>query len=93
MTVNGVDISNDEFFYWLSYYCYNAAYYGSFYGYDMDFSDAEIRQDMIDSTTDAVAYHAVLRQMCEKENVVPSLPRCSSRLTKTAWTICSKATA
>lgn len=72
VTVNGVDISNDEFFYWLSYYCYNAAYYGSFYGYDMDFSDAEIRQDMIDSTTDAVAYHAVLRQMCEKENVVPN---------------------
>ena len=72
VTVNGVDISNDEFFYWLSYYCYNAAYYGSFYGYDMDFSDEEIRQDMIDSTTDAVVYHAVLRQMCEKENVVPN---------------------
>lgn len=69
VTVNGTPISNQEFFYWLSYCCYNISYNAYFSGFSVDFSNDEIRQEMIDRARDAVAYHAVLRELCQKEGI------------------------
>ena len=66
VTVNGTPVSNQYFLYWLSNYCYNVAYNSyMYYGMSMDFSDEELRKNLLDSTKDAVVYHVVLRELCQ----------------------------
>lgn len=69
MTVNGRTISNQMFFYWLSYYCYNTSYYAYLYGSSVDFSDKDVQTRMLESTREAVAYHAVLRDLCQEAGI------------------------
>ena len=70
VTVNGTPVSNQYFLYWLSNYCYNVAYNSyMYYGMSMDFSDEELRKNLLDSTKDAVVYHVVLRELCQELDV------------------------
>ena len=70
LTVNGVDVPNEQFFYWMSTYCYNVSAYAFMYGMSADFTDEDLRQSIIDNSLDAVSYYAVLRQLCQDEGIV-----------------------
>lgn len=69
LTVNGTEISNRFFLYWLANYCYNTDYYAYISGQTADFAEEEIRTSMLESTQSVVIYNAVLRELCAKEDV------------------------
>ena len=71
ITVNGVAIPNEMFFYWLSYNCYYVDYYYStYYGMAVDLTDETMRSYVMEDAKTAVTYYALLHQMCEEQGIV-----------------------
>ena len=66
ITVNGVAVPYEMFFYWLSYDCYYMDYYYYQYGSYADFTDESLRDYILEDTQMAVTYYATLRQMCDE---------------------------
>ena len=69
VTVNGVSIPNELFFYWLSYDCYYMYYYYSQYGMSVDFNEDATYTYLISDVQTAVTYYACLRQLCEENGI------------------------
>lgn len=69
LTVNGEAVPNEQYFYWMSTYCYNVSMYAFMYGMSADFTEEDLRLSILDNTEDAVAYYAVLRQLCREEGI------------------------
>ena len=68
-TVNGTEISNEMFLYWLASDCYMMANYYSQYGMSADFTDAELASYLIDDVKTAVTYYTAIREMCEENGI------------------------
>lgn len=68
-TVNGTEISNEMFLYWLASDCYMMANYYSQYGMSADFTDAELASYLIDDVKTAVTYYTAIREMCAENGV------------------------
>ena len=69
LTVNGVSIPNELFFYWLSYDCYYMYTYYSQYGMGVDFNEETTYDYLINDVQTAVTYYACLRQLCEENGI------------------------
>ena len=69
LTVNGVDIPNELYLYWLAYDCYYLDSYYYQYGAAADFTNQEIVDYLLDDVQTAVTYYAVLRQLCEENGI------------------------
>lgn len=69
VTVNGVAIPNELFFYWLSYDCYYMYYYYSQYGLTVDFNEETTYDYLINDVQTAVTYYACMRQLCEENGI------------------------
>ena len=69
LTVNGVDIPNELYLYWLAYDCYYRDSYYYQYGAAADFTNQEIVDYLLDDVQTAVTYYAVLRQLCEENGI------------------------
>ena len=69
VTVNGVDIPNELYLYWLAYDCYYLDSYYYQYGAAADFTNQEIVDYLLDDVQTAVTYYAVLRQLCEENGI------------------------
>lgn len=74
MTVNGREIPNELYLYWLSANCYQV--YSQYQQYaamglamQADFSDPELAGNVRDNTKAAVTYYSVLRDLCEENGV------------------------
>jgi uncharacterized protein YcnI len=72
LTVNGVDVSNDVFLYWLYYGCYYLQYQYSYYGMTADLSDEDLAASILEDAQDAAVYYAVMRQICDENGVTMS---------------------
>ncbi len=68
-TVNGTEISNEMFLYWLASDCYMMANYYSQYGMSADFTDAELASYLIDDVKTAVTYYTAIREMCAENGI------------------------
>ncbi len=69
MTVNGVEIPNELYLYWLSADCYQMVYQYAMYGISADFTDDEIVAYLFSDSQSAVTYYAVLRELCAEYGV------------------------
>ena len=69
LTVNGVDIPNELYLYWLAYDCYYLDSYYYQYGAAADFTNQEIVDYLLDDVQTAVTYYAVLRQLREENGI------------------------
>lgn len=69
VTVNGVSIPNELFFYWLSYDCYYIYSMYAQYGMTADFNEDSTREYLMSDVQNAVTYHAILRQLCEENGI------------------------
>lgn len=69
VTVNGVAIPNEQFFYWLSYYCSYMDYTYYQYGVYVDFADENLRVTMLDNAKTAVVSYAILNELCQEAGV------------------------
>ena len=69
LTVNGVDIPNELYLYWLAYDWYYLDSYYYQYGAAADFTNQEIVDYLLDDVQTAVTYYAVLRQLCEENGI------------------------
>lgn len=74
LTINGTEIPNELYLYWLSSTCYQV--YSQYQQYAMmglavqaDFSDEELAKRIKDNTQEAVTYYSVLRDLCEENGV------------------------
>ena len=70
VTVNGTEVPNEQFLYWLASDCYNVySYYTQYYGIAPDFSDSELANYLLDDVKTAVAYYTVIREMCAENSI------------------------
>lgn len=69
VTVNGVDIPNELYLYWLAYDCYYLDSYYYQYGAAADLTDQETVDYLRSDVQQAVTYYTVLRQLCEENGV------------------------
>ena len=69
VTVNGVDIPNEMYLYWLAYDCYYLDSYYYQYGAAADLTDQETVDYLRSDVQQAVTYYTVLRQLCEENGV------------------------
>ena len=65
MTVNGTEVSNQLYLYWLAYDCSILSSYAQ-YGMTVDFSDEQMASYVLSDAQSAVVYYAVLAQLCEQ---------------------------
>lgn len=69
VTVNGVDVPNELYLYWLAYDCYYLDSYYYQYGAAADFTDQTTVDYLRSDVQTAVTYYAVLRQLCEENGI------------------------
>jgi hypothetical protein len=69
LTVNGVEVPNNVFMYWLCYSCYYISYQYSYFGMTVDLSDEDIAASVISDAQNAATYYAVMRQICEENGI------------------------
>lgn len=65
MTVDGAEISNQLYLYWLAYDCSLLSSYAQ-YGMTVDFSDEKMASYVLSDSQAAVVYYAVLARLCEE---------------------------
>ncbi len=69
-TVNGTEIPNEQFLYWLATDCYNVySNYTQYYGTVPDFTDSELASYLLDDVKTAVTYYTVMREMCTENGI------------------------
>lgn len=76
VTVNGTDISNEMFLYWLAsdcdtLYSYYQNYY-IYYGMTLDFSDPDIAEYLLSDAQNLVIYFTVMRELCAQNGITVS---------------------
>jgi hypothetical protein len=70
LTVNGTEITNEIFLYWLYYGCYYLNYQYYYYlGTTVDLTDEDIAASVFSDAQSDTVYYAVLRQLCEENGV------------------------
>lgn len=69
ITVDGVAIPNEIYFYWLASNCYMMDYQYSMYGISADFTDADTASSMVEYAQSSVVYTTALEQLCEENGV------------------------
>lgn len=69
MTVNGVEVPNQMFLFWLAYDCSTLdSYYASSYGINVDYSNAQMAAYVLGDAQAAAIYYAILEQLCGEYN-------------------------
>lgn len=69
VTVNGVDIPNELYLYWLAYDCYYLDSYYYQYGVAADFTDQSTVDYLRSDVQEAVTYYAILPQLCADNGI------------------------